>query len=139
MASSAISAARTRIAAIWNAAGVQSFEFPPGQPTTPNYAFLGDIEGSQEHLTFGGARVETLDVEGFIYCESAGAGDAEAIVAEDAALAILKDIEDSLRSDATLSGDTFHAQVTSYTSRPGVLDGVRAHTVELRIAVEVHI
>ena len=139
MANSAISETRSRLTAIWTAAGLQAFKFPPGQPTTPNYVFVGDIEGSQEHLTYGGSRVETLDVEAFIYCESAGAGDAEAVAAEDAALAILADVEDSLRSDSTLSGDVFHAQVSNYTSRPGVLDGVRAHTIELSIAAEVHI
>ena len=139
MASSAISTVRSGLKAIWTAAGVQAFEFPPGQPTTPDYVFIGDITGEQEHLTFGGSRVETLDVEAFIYCESPGAGDTEAAAAEDAALAILKVVEDSLRSSSTISGAAFHAQIDNYISRPAVLDGVRAHTIELTISVEVHI
>ena len=139
MASSAISTVRTQLAAIWTAAGIQNFEFPPGQPTTPNYVFIGDIEASQEHLTFGGSRIESMDVEAFIYCETAGAGDTEAAAAEDAALAILQDVEDSLRTSSTLTGNVFHAQISDYRSRPGVLDGIRAHTIELSIDVEVHI
>lgn len=139
MASSAISTVRTQLKAIWTAAGITAFEFPPGQPTAPDYVFIGDIRGDQEHLAFGGSRIENLDVDAYIYCEKSGAGDTEAIAAEDAALAILQDVEDSLRSSSTLTANVFHAQITSYLSRPGILDGVRAHTIELSISVEVHI
>lgn len=140
MASSQISAIRTAIVSVFTAAGITAFGYPPGDTAgTKSFVYLEEVAADQSHLVFGGARDETLTVSGVVYTESAGATVAVAKTAEDAALVILAAVEDSLRTSDTLSAAAFHAEVSSYRSKPMAGDGARVHVIEFDLDVEVHI
>lgn len=119
--------------------GVQVSEFALGDETQPTDAvWFGKITGTQEEDTFGGGREETLDVDGFCYVVTAGAGDAAA-TSEDRAFTILASIEQALRTDPTLAAVVFDATITSTDSEPGVTDKGRYTFVEFAITATAYI
>lgn len=105
MATSRISAVRQAIAATMSGSGWEVRAHNPGDSAgSRSVVYLGEASSSQEHLTLDGGRLETIGFQGAVRTVSDGAGDAEAIAAEDAALAIVADLETAFRANPLLGG-----------------------------------
>lgn len=144
MASSQISDVRQALKTIFTAAGHTCFAYPPGDTNTTatkSYVVLETVSASQEHLVMGGSRSELMDVSGVIVHYEPGATDAVAKTAEDAALAILDDLEAGLRTTPGLSdSDVFHAQFGGVDSSDVTADsGNRVAVLRFTVTVETHI
>jgi hypothetical protein len=124
--------------------GVNVFAYPPGDEalegvTAYEYVALGAADFDQTHLTFGGSREETFDLDGFIWVRKAGAGDTIAAAAETRAQQLLAGVEAALRADSTISSSAFHGQLTTGTSTPAADSEGRVHGIEFTISIETHI
>ena len=144
MASSQISDVRQALVTVFTNAGHTAFAYPPGDnvtTSTKEFTYLDTVSSTQEHHTFGGSREEQLRVEGVVFVSKAGASDAVAKTAEDAALAVVADLESGLRTTPGLSdADVFHAQFTGIESSEVLADpGNRVCVLRFTVGVEAHI
>lgn len=120
--------------------GVQVNEFPPGDDMPSSDAlFLGTIRVTQINHTFGGSREEELTAEGFIWVVAPGAGDTNAAVAEDRAVAIFASVENELRADPTVNGAVFDSEVDGFDSDPMIHERGRATLLKFEIGAVAHI
>ena len=119
--------------------GVQVTEVSLGDDVQNTDAvWFGTITASQEEHTYG-TRKELLDVEGFIWVVTPGAGETNAATSEDRAFAILASVEKALRADATLTSVVFDATIVDTDSEPGITDKGRYTFLKFTIAAEAHI
>ena len=100
--------------------------------------WFGTITATQEEHTYG-TRKEILNVEGFIWVVTPGAGEEIAATSEDRAFDILASIETTLRDDPTLSAVLFDATIVDTSSEPGITDKGRYTFLKFTIAAEAHI
>ncbi len=101
--------------------------------------WFGTITATQEEHMMGGSRKETLDVEGFLWVVTPGAGEETAATSEDRAFAILASVETALRSAPTLTAVVFDATIVSTDAEPGITDKGRYTFITFTIAAEAHI
>ena len=115
-------------------------EFHPGdEQTKTDCVWLGSITSTQEELAFGGSRMETLTVEGFIRVLKPGAGDTVAAAAEDQTHTILASIENALRNDITAGSAVFDCVVAGHESDVATDPEGRIGVVAFTIEAEAHI
>jgi len=119
--------------------GVTVTEFDSGDEQTGDWVFFGSIRSSQVEHSFGGSRQETLNVEGFIRVERPGAGDSVAAAAEDRAHLILGSLEDSLRSDITVSSTVFDCVIAGHESGYATTTEGRVAVIAFDLVAEAHI
>ena len=123
-----------------NITGVDVTEVALGDDVQATDAvWFGTITASQEEHMMGGSRMETLDVEGFIWVVTPGAGETVAATSEDRAFAILASVETALRTDPTLTSVVFDATIVDTDSEPGITDKGRYTFLKFTIAAEAHI
>jgi hypothetical protein len=112
MATSQHSAIRAALKTVFTNAGHKVFSYNPGTDRdADDFVYFHEVTASQDWFDLSGKREETLIVNGTIRTVKSGAGDEEAKDAEDAALAVLDDLETSLAADATLSDAGFQVEL----------------------------
>lgn len=112
MATSQHSAIRAALKTVFTNAGHTFFSYNPGnRANTKEYGYFNEVSASQDWFTIDGTREETLTIDGTIRVTKPGASDTDAKAAEDAALAILDDLETSLATDPTLSAAGFQVEL----------------------------
>jgi len=141
MATSQHSAIRDALKTVFTNAGHTWFSYNPGaRANSREFGYFNEVTSSQEFFDLAGTREETLTINGTIRVVKPGASDADAKAAEDAALAILDDLETSLTTDPTLSNAGFQVELVgpnitevfpSDNTRDCLLDFVLSATVIL--------
>lgn len=142
MATSQHSAIRAALKTVFTDAGLDAFAYNPGDNWNGStaYVYLAEVSATQEFFNVAGDREETLIVTGRIRSEAPGGSDADAKTAEDAALAVLDDLETSLAGDPTLGGAAFQAELSGPTeSEVFPVDGKRICLISFDVRVVVHL
>jgi len=96
---------------------------------------LGRADVTQQHLAYGGSREEAYTLTGKIYAPISGGTDTEAGEAETRAYLILASIENTLRTDPTVSTSVFHAEIASYGGEAEIYEA--AYVGELDFTIDV--
>tara|TARA_R110000787_G_scaffold117171_5_gene227710 strand:+ start:346 stop:759 length:414 start_codon:yes stop_codon:yes gene_type:complete len=127
--------------AVADAFTTQAYRFPPGDENVLlKYVALISVRGDQEHFVLGTGQGEILTVEGVIFNKVNGGNETESAVAEDAALLVLKELEDAIISDSTLGGSgVFHCRLTDYECSVLTQDGSLIARVDFSVSVESHL
>ncbi len=138
MASSKVSIARSAVA---DAFTTPSYRFPPGSENTlMKYVTLVNVSVNKEYLAMGTGSAEMLDVSGVIFNKVPGGNETESAVAEDAALVVLKELEDAIIADSTLGGTgIFQCFLTDYECSVLPGDGDLIARVDFTVSVESHL
>lgn len=112
MATSQHSAIRAALKTVFTNAGHTFYSYNPGdRANSREFGYFNEVTASQEFFDLSGIREETLTIDGTIKVVKSGASDVDAKAAEDAALAILDDLETSLTADPTLSAAGFQVEL----------------------------
>lgn len=112
MATSRISVARQALTATMAGSGWAVRNHNPGDSAgSESVVYLHEASASQEWLTLT-ERQETIGFAGVARHIVHGASDTDAIAAEDAALAIIADLETAVRTDPTLDDLGFQVEFT---------------------------
>ena len=112
MATSQHSAIRNALKTVFTNAGHTAYSYNPGsRANSREFVYLNEVAATQEFFDLAGNREETLTINGTVKVEKSGASDSTAKAAEDAALAILDDLETSLTTDPTLSAAGFQVEL----------------------------
>lgn len=135
---------RTNLQARAALAGVQITYGPPTpQPgwgadvNTVEYIWLGDVQGTQEWLTFssaGGTREEEYDLTVWLLVAKATSPD-DYQAAGNRAFALMAEIENEVRTDHTVGGTVLEAEVASFI----FVEDAKPEVNEARIALTVHV
>ncbi len=138
MASSKVGIARSAVA---DAFTTTSYRFPPGsENTSMKYVALVSVRADKDYLSLGTGSAETLDVSGVIFNRVPGGNETESAVAEDAALVVLKELEDAIIADSTLGGTgIFQCFITDYECSVETGDGNLIARVDFSVRVESHL
>ncbi len=137
MAASKVSIAR---AAVADAFSTTSYRFPPGDENSElKYVALGSVSADKSYLTLGTGSGEMLTVDGVIFNMVVGGNETESAVAEDAALLVLKELEDAIISDSTLGASVFECFLTGYECSVLTQDGDLIARIDFSVSVESHL
>ena len=139
MATSQHSAIRAALKTVFTNAGHTFYSYNPGdRANSREFGYFNEVSATQEFFTLDGTRAETLTIDGTIKVVKPGASDTDAKAAEDAALAILDDLETSLTDDPTLSAAGWQVELVGPTQTevfPG--DGSRICLLDFVVQAEV--
>lgn len=114
--------------------------FDPGdEQTKADCVWLGGMRSSQEEHAFGGSRMETILVDGFIRVLEPGAGDTAGTAAETRAHQILASVETALRDDITAGSTVFDCVITGHESDGATTPEGRVAVVAFDLEAEAHI
>jgi hypothetical protein len=112
VATSKISTARQALVAVMSGSGWEVRSHNPGDSAgSQSVVYLHEASAVQEWLSMN-LRQETIGFGGVARHIVSGASDTDAIAAEDAALAIIADLETAVRTDPTMAGLGFQVEFT---------------------------
>jgi hypothetical protein len=101
-------------------ADVRLFPLIGDTNTRENRIWFDVARPDQEHHTFGGSRLETIELDGVINAWVSGVDETDQTTAETDSLNLLSSIETTLRTDDTLGDVVHHAELVEFTITPQI-------------------